>query len=256
MQTAELEVADGAAPMVIPNLWHARVGPQYFETFDVPLVAGRDFHQGDRAAGSTSVLVNEAFARRYLTGMTAVGRRVRFANRESAAGTVEPWFEIVGVVGDIGMTPTDLGEAPYLFRRRRSAATSPIVMGVRVNGDPAALAPRIRAIAATLDLGLRLDEVRALDDIAWSVDVPAMIGAGAIAGVVIVGLFMSAAGIFSLMSVSVARRTREIGLRAALGATRTRLLAGIFSRALGARRRRHCRRGARPCSPRVVGRRD
>ena len=131
------------------------------------------------------------------------------------------------------MTPTDLGEAPYLFRPASIAATSPIVMGVRVNGDPAALAPRIRAIAATLDLGLRLDEVRGLDDIAWSVDVPAMIGAGAITSVVIVGLFMSAAGIFSLMSVSVARRTREIGLRAALGATRTRLLAGIFSRALG-----------------------
>ena len=232
VQTAELEVVDGAAPMVIPNLWHASVGPQYFETFDVPIVAGRDFHQGDRVAGSTSVLVNEAFARRYLTGMTAVGRRLRFASRESAAGAREPWFEIVGVVADIGMTPTDLGEAPYLFRPASVAATSPVVMGVRVNGDPSALGPRIRAIAADLDLGLRLDEVRALDDIAWSVDVPAMIGAGAIAGVVVVGLFLSAAGIFSLMSVSVARRTREIGLRAALGATRTRLLAGVFSRAL------------------------
>ena len=59
-----------------------------------------------------------------------------------------------------------------------------------------------------------------------------MIGAGAISGVVVLGLFLSAAGIFSLMSVSVARRTREIGLRAALGATRGRLLAGVFSHAL------------------------
>ena len=106
------------------------------------------------------------------------------------------------------------------------------MIGVRVAGDPAALAPRVRAIAADLDLGLRLDEVRSLDEIVWSVDVPMMIGAGAITSVVALGLFMSAAGIFSLMSVSVARRTREIGLRTALGASRGRLIAGVFSRAL------------------------
>ena len=90
----------------------------------------------------------------------------------------------------------------------------------------------MRAIAADLDPGLRLDEVRSLDEIVWSVDVPMMIGAGAITSVVTLGLFLSAAGIFSLMSVSVARRTKEIGLRTALGASRGRLLAGIFSRAL------------------------
>ena len=66
----------------------------------------------------------------------------------------------------------------------------------------------------------------------WRIDVPQMVMAGAIATVVGLGLFLSAAGIFSLMSVSVARRTREIGLRAALGATPARLLGGIFSRAL------------------------
>ena len=144
----------------------------------------------------------------------------------------EPWLEIVGMVRDIGMTPTDLGEAPYLFTPASAATTSPLVIGVRVAGDPAAFAPRVRAIAADLDLGLRLDEVRSLDEIVWSVDVPMMIGAGAITSVVTLGLFLSAAGIFSLMSVSVARRTQEIGLRTALGASRGRLIAGVFSRAL------------------------
>ena len=66
----------------------------------------------------------------------------------------------------------------------------------------------------------------------WSVDVPNLIGAGAIAAVVTLGLFLSAAGIFLLMSVSVARRTKEIGLRTALGASRGRLIAGVFTRAL------------------------
>ena len=227
---AEVEVMPGAQPVRITNLWTASVGPRFFEAFDVPLVAGRDFHDGDRAPGARTVLVNEALARRYLAAASPVGRRVRFTR--SASTEAEPWFEIVGMVRDVGMTPTDLGEAPYLFRAVSPATASPLVMGIRVAGDPSAVAPRLRAIAADLDPALRLDEVRTLEDYAWRIDVPSFIAAGAVACIVVLGLFLSAAGIFALMSVSVARRTREIGLRAALGASPARLLRGIFTRAL------------------------
>jgi len=106
------------------------------------------------------------------------------------------------------------------------------VIGIKAGGDPSALAPRFRAVAAAVDPGLRLDEVRTLDALAWRIDVPQLVAAGAIAFVVALGLFLSAAGIFSLMSVNVARRTREIGLRTALGASPQRLLLNIFTRAL------------------------
>jgi hypothetical protein len=165
-----------------------------------------------------------------MDGASPVGHRVRYASADPAAP--QPWLEIVGVVRDIGMTPTDLGEAPYVFRAVSPVTASPLVMGVRTTGAASSLAPRLRAIAIGLDPGLRLDEVRPLDELVWRVDVPQMVLAGAIATVVGLGLFLSAAGIFSLMSVSVARRTREIGLRSALGASQARLLAGIFSRAL------------------------
>jgi ABC-type antimicrobial peptide transport system permease subunit len=102
---------------------------------------------------------------------------------------------------------------------------------VQIAGDPRAMVPRVRAIAASIDPSLRLDDVQSLEEAAWNVDVPMMVGASAIVFIVGLGLFLSAAGIFALMSVNVARRTREIGLRTALGATRTRLLFGVLSRA-------------------------
>jgi predicted permease len=229
VRRAEVEVTANA-PVPIASLWVGAVGPGFFEAFGIPMVAGRDFHDGDRTPGATTVLVNEAFARQFMSGASPVGRRLRYASADSA--TPQPWLEIVGMVRDVGMTPTDRGEAPYVYRAVTPATASPLVMGVRVSGDPTALAPRLRAVALELDLALRLDDVQPLDELAWRQDLPAMIAAGAITTVVGLGLFMSAAGIFSLMSVSVSRRTREIGLRAALGASQPRLLLGILTRAL------------------------
>jgi hypothetical protein len=228
VRTGEVETSASTAPTLVPNLWTAAVGPRFFETFEIPVIAGRDFHDGDRVAGARTVLVNEAFARRFANG-NAVGRRVRYASPDAAKP--EPWFEIVGTVRDIGMTPTDNGEGPYIFHAASPTSVYPLVMGVRIAADPAALAPRVRALAAGLDADLRLDDIRSLDDHAWRVDMPNVLVASTIAIIVSLGLFLSAAGIFALMSVSVARRTREIGLRAALGASPVRVLRGIFSRA-------------------------
>jgi predicted permease len=230
IRTAEAEVSPGAPLVPVPTLWMAAVGPKYFQTFDVPIVAGRDFHEGDRAAGVRTLLVNENFARLYFGGATPVGRRLRFVTpHQTIAG---PWFEIVGMVRDVGMQPTDDGEAPFAYTAASLSTAHPLVMGIRATGDPVALAQRVRAIALEVDPGLRLGYVRPLDDLVWEQDVPQAVVGAAISGIVGLGLFLSAAGIFSLMSVNIARRTREIGLRAALGATNTQLLRDILRHAL------------------------
>lgn len=225
-----LDAAPGSEPIPIPNLWTSTVAPTFFAAFDRPIVAGRGFTEGDVSAGARNVIVNEAFARRFMNGASPVGRRVRYAIADAAAP--EEWLEIVGVVRDIGTSPTDLGEAPFVFHAARPRTMSPLTMGIRVGTDPSTFSERVRAIASTVDPGLRLEEMRRLDDWTWRIDLPAMVSASALAGVVALGLFLSAAGIFSLMSVTVARRTREIGLRSALGASTGRLLVGIFSRAV------------------------
>ena len=230
VRSAEVETPPGAEPIRIRNLWTASVGPGYFEAFEKPIVSGRGLNDGDRTAIPQRVLVNESFARRWLKGGNPVGRRVRYASSDRPVK--EPWLEIVGMVRDIGMTPTNFGEAPYVFTAASPGSANPLVMAVRTTGDPATLVPRVRAIAAGLDAGLRLDTAQPLEDVVWREEAPSLALSGGVVAVVALGLCLSAAGIFSLMSVSVARRTREIGLRAALGATRTRLLAGIFSRAM------------------------
>jgi putative ABC transport system permease protein len=236
IRSAEVEATPGAPPVAVMTAWTAAVGPKYFQTFDVPIVAGRDFHDGDRAPAARTVLVNENFARLHFGGASPVGKRLRFAAvRDRANATAqapEPWFEVVGMVRDVGMQPTDRGEAPFIFLPATLATARPVVMGIRMNGDPAALAQRVRTIAGDVDPALRLGEVRSLEDLAWEQDVPQAVAASTIVGIVTLGLFLSAAGIFALMSVNVSRRTREIGLRAALGATRPRILNEILRRAI------------------------
>jgi hypothetical protein len=227
---AEVDVSPGADPVVVPNVWVAAVGPGYFAMFERPILLGRDFHGGELAPGARSVVVNEAFARQHTNGDSPVGRRVRFAGSDPAQPG--PWLEIVGMVRDIGMTPTGLGEAPHVYRAASPATASPLMMGVRLVSDPSGVARRVREIAVEVDPNVRLATVQPLDEVVWRYDATQLAVSSGIAGVVSLGLFLSAAGIFSLMSVSIARRTREIGLRVALGATRGRVLAGIFSRAL------------------------
>jgi hypothetical protein len=228
---AEVEITAGEMPVPTREMWKAQVGPGYFEAFDRPIVAGRGFHAGDRADGSRTVIVNEAFARRqFMNGMNPIGRRVRYRSQNNA--TPGPWFEIVGIVRDIGMTPTDLGEAPYIFHPASAGTVAPLVMGVRVKGDRAGVTRRVQAVVADLDPRLRIQDLQPLDELAWDVDLEMRVGSGAMSAIALLGLGLSATAIYSLMAVSVARRTREIGPRSALGAGPKQLLANLFSAAI------------------------
>ena len=233
----EIESSPGAGPVYDYWSWTS-VGPGFFEAFDRPMIAGRAFHAGDRSPGARTIIVNEAFARDFLreTGSASpIGARLRYSEsatrRESSAA--EPSFEIVGVVRDFGLDPDDEGnERPYVFHAASPGTVSPLVMSVRVRGNPAALAARLPRIAADVDAGLFVQEARPLEEWVKARDMNLIVTVGAEAAVTSLVLFLSALGIFSLMSVTVSRRTREIGLRAALGASPRQVLAAILSRGM------------------------
>jgi len=231
---AEVEPSPGAGPVHEGRFRTSAVGPGFFEALDRPMVAGRAFHAGDWNPGARTVIVNEAFAREFSRDAgrgSLIGARLRYAASSARpdASAAEPWFEVVGVVRDVGLDPDDEGtELPYVFYAASAETVSPLVITVRMRGNPATLAARVPFIAADLDARLLVQDARPLNE--WLRN--ANVTEGALLAVTALVLFLSALGIFSLVSVSVSRRTREIGLRSALGANPRHVLAGVLSRGI------------------------
>jgi putative ABC transport system permease protein len=234
-RTASVEVPSGAGPAFQTGFATSSVGPGFFEAFDRPIIAGRGFHGGDFNPAARTVIVNEAFVRGVAQHGIAspLGARLRYAS-ESGVSAAEPPFEIVGVVRDLGLDPGEQGdEGAYVFRAASAASVSPLVMSVRLRGNPATLAARLPTMAAAVDAGLSVPEARSLGEWIWQRDLVVIVApVAAVAGVSALVLFLSAMGLFSLMSISVSRRTREIGLRVALGANPRHVFARIVAHAM------------------------
>jgi predicted permease len=233
-RNASVEIPSGASQAFQTRFATSSVGPGFFEAFDRPIVAGRAFHGGDFSPAARTVIVNEAFVRGFVQRGIAspLGARLRYSS-ESGVSVAEPPFEIVGVVRDLGLDPGEQGdEAAYVFHAASAATVSPLVMNVRLRGNPATLAARLPTIAANVDSGLSVHEARPLDESIWQRDYWMVAPVGAAAAVSALVLFLSAMGLFSLMSITVSRRTREIGLRMALGANPRRVLARIVAHAM------------------------
>ena len=139
----------------------------------------------------------------------------------------------MGVVRDFGLDPDDEGnEKPHVFHAASPGALSSLVMSVRMRGNPATLAARLPLIAATVDARLLVQDSQPMTEWVRQRDDHLIVMVIAQVAVTVLVLFLSALGIFSLVSISVSRRTREIGLRAALGAVPRQVLARVLSRAL------------------------
>jgi hypothetical protein len=203
-----------------------------FDTYDVPILAGRKFTAGDVGPASV-VVVNRSFAEMYLQDANPLGLRFRYAAEEANPGPNQ-WFQIIGVVRDFPAFPPNLtrdGE-PTIYHPAAVGNIYPVTLSVRLAGTvPAGFINRVREIGAEVDPALQLRGVEPLVDryaggraawrwLAWAI------------GLVTVSvLLLSAAGIYAMMSFIVAQRTREIGIRTALGAPPRRVMVNVFGRA-------------------------
>jgi len=224
---------DGAPPVRLLGNYEggfamAAVGAGYHDAFGAAIVAGRALHAADAGAPNGPVVVNEAFMR--VVGRNPVGARIRPLQR-GGEGEAGPWHEIVGVVSDLWTFPADWSGAAYLYRAASVAEVDPVVVAVRVAGDAALLAPRVDALARQVDAGLHLRDIVTFDDIVAQEQMRMAVGSVIFGSVLLVALVFSAAGLYALMAVAVARRTREIGVRVALGANPRDVLRSVFARA-------------------------
>jgi putative ABC transport system permease protein len=217
-----------------------RVAVNFFEVYEVPVIMGRSFMASDVDAVNTTpgVLVNRALVDLLFDGANPLGTRIRYVGRSREANArdvvLDRWYEIVGVVPDF---PTQLLDAERESRVYHAAAFGdlyPVELAVRVRSrDPMAFANTFREISVAVDPNLQLRDIATAEIVLKREQgLMRLIGAAVIIVMIsVVGL--SAAGMYALMSFTVSRRRREIGIRAALGADRNRILAGVFSRVAG-----------------------
>jgi hypothetical protein len=201
----------------------------FFATFGTSVVAGRDFVPLDFQTGHV-MIVNQSFARYVLGGRNPIGQRIRIVSGEIDSVAGEEWYEIVGMVRDFGWQLPLPHEQSAMYRPSLPLVGRAGQLAVRVR-DPEAFGTRLRRLAADVDPTIRLTDVKPLA-LAGGGEARANWALTAVAWLIsFIVLLLSATGIHSLMSFTVARRTREIGIRVALGASPGRIVAGIFSRA-------------------------
>ena len=217
-----------------------RVATNFFDAFDVPVTVGRAFQPSDAslaAAAAPPVVVNRALVDTLFGSENPLGARVRYVGRSREAAerdvALDRWYEIVGVVPDFP-APQAL-EVQRTMRVYHAAAfgdVHPVELAMRVRrDDPLVFAGTLREIGAAVDPDLQLRYIETAEMVLKREQ-----GLMRLIGVTVVAVMLSvvvlaAAGMYAMMSFAVARRRREIGIRAALGADWRRLLAALFARA-------------------------
>jgi predicted permease len=199
----------------------------YFETLEIPILRGRGFLASDTAESPRVAVVNEQFAKHYWPGADALGKHIRLDN---SAGIP---VEIVGVAQTIKYQDTRERPMDFVYLPLAQHPASRMTLMLRSSGDPLQLVPPVKDVVRTLDANLPMLQTRAYEDYYLNMAVKGPgIAIQLVGAMGVVGLVLAIAGLYGLVAYNVSRRTREIGIRIALGAASSDVLRLVMGKGL------------------------
>ena len=208
-----------------PSTIVVTVSPSYFKTIDLRVIRGRGFESRDGAPGAEAAIVTRTFVDRHWPGQSGLDKHVRQGRAVS-----DPWLTVVGITDEIVQSTQASAPDAMVFVPLRQQAPSSMILAVRSSGDAAPLASAMRETVEAMDPDLALFELQTAERRAYIERWPYRVF-GAVFGVFATfALLMAAVGLYGVMAQSTVRRTREIGIRMAIGATPRRILTDVVRR--------------------------
>ena len=213
-----------------PSAALSSISPGYFQAMGIPIVKGRDITDQDREPSPAVVMVNQALARKYFPGDDPLGKRIRFGD------TDDDWMTIVGLVADSRNRGLDEEPAPLLYIPYPYFTVPFMTVVARSSAGPGAVASAVREEMRALDPEMPLDAVKPMRQVIADRNAGPRFRTLLVAAFAVMALLLATVGVYGLVSYSVAQRTREFGIRMALGAHPRQVMAPVLKEGLLLRR--------------------